>query len=268
MNADTFFLGTHRPHWLETSPVPLFVSHRQLAKRRTLPRAQTRWALDSGGFTELTMHGRWVTTADEYVDAVTRYTKEVGSLAFAAPQDWMCEPVMLKRTGLTVRAHQERTVTNYLELRGRGPFIPVLQGWTRDDYLRCVDLYEKAGVDLQAEPLVGLGTVCRRESAADIGRLVAALQPLRLHGFGVKKRGLERYGHLLTSADSMAWSFRARRSPRLRGCTHRGPCANCQRFAFRWRAEVCVMLNRPTLFDLTTIGPPPHAPTLALPAAA
>lgn len=154
------------------------------------------------------MHGRWVTRADEYVAAVERYEREVGNIVFAAPQDWMCEPAMLARTGLTVREHQEHTVANYLELRGRGPFIPVLQGWTIADYERCVALYANAGVNLYDEPLVGLGTVCRRENAAEIGSLVRALQPLRLHGFGVKKRGLERYGHLLTSADSMAWSFR------------------------------------------------------------
>jgi hypothetical protein len=253
VKADTFYLGTHRPHWLETSTIPLFISHRQLASRRTLPRAATRWALDSGGFTELTMHGRWVTPTDEYVAAVERYEREVGNIVFAAPQDWMCEPAMLARTGLTVREHQERTVANYLELRGRGPFIPVLQGWTIADYERCVALYADAGVNLYEEPLVGLGTVCRRENAAEIGSLVRALQPLRLHGFGVKKRGLERYGHLLTSADSMAWSFRARRSHRLPGCEHRGPCANCRRFAMRWRDEVCTMLNRPTLFDPATL---------------
>ena len=30
------------------------------------------------------------------------------------------------------------------------PVIPVLQGWTLDDYLACVDLYASAGVDLAA----------------------------------------------------------------------------------------------------------------------
>ena len=45
--------------------------------------------------------------------------------------DWMCEPAMLARTGLTVAEHQAGTVANYLELRAAAPelpFIPVLQG--------------------------------------------------------------------------------------------------------------------------------------------
>lgn len=59
-----------------------------------------------------------------------------------------------------------------------------------------------------------------------------------LHGFGIKVLGLRRYGHLLTSADSMAWSVAARRSAPLPGCTAHRNCANCPRYAYRWRAEV------------------------------
>jgi len=79
-----FFLGAHHPHWLATSTVPLFVSHRWLSRRKTLPRAATRWALDSGGFTEIGQHGRWTLAAGDYVASVRRYEAEIGSLAFAA----------------------------------------------------------------------------------------------------------------------------------------------------------------------------------------
>ena len=66
-----FYLGAHQPHWLWTARFPLFVSHRQLARRRrTAPPRSCRWALDSGGFTELSLHGRWVTPAADYAAAV------------------------------------------------------------------------------------------------------------------------------------------------------------------------------------------------------
>jgi len=107
-----FYLGAHHPHWLERAPFPLFVSHRQLAARRRLPRAATRWAVDSGGLTELRLHGRWHTSAAEYAAAVRRYRDEIGSLEWAAPQDWMCEPFMLAKTGLTIAVHQAHTVAN------------------------------------------------------------------------------------------------------------------------------------------------------------
>lgn len=252
-----FYLGTHRPHWLGLVDVPLFVSHRQLRRYRTLPVASAPWALDSGGFTELSLHGRWVTTSSEYVAAVRRYSDEVGMLAWASPQDWMNEPAMLAWTGLTVEEHQRRTVDNFLDLRTLAPelpFVPVVQGWEPDDYDRCVDLYERAGVDLGVEPVVGVGTVCRRQDtetgAAIFTRL--AERGLHLHGFGVKLTGLRLYGDHLDSADSLAWSYRARRAGMDRRKTG-GPtppcgkstCANCLHFALAWRAQAVAAAGLP-----------------------
>jgi hypothetical protein len=240
-----FYLGTHMPGWLADDGPPLFVSHVRLRRMSRLPVAARGWALDSGGFKELDRHGRWVTTIEEYVDAVAGYMDRVGGLEWAAPMDWMCEPRMIARTGLSVREHQDRTVSNFLELRGRGPFIPVLQGWTAADYARCVELYADAGVDLTVEPRVGLGTVCRRQDTDEIAAVVGELASggLRLHGFGMKSRGVARVAHMLASADSMAWSSRARNAwyhdrVRLCGGEHRGGCANCEAWAERWRDRV------------------------------
>jgi hypothetical protein len=159
--------------------------------------------------------------------------------------DWMCEPAVIEKTGLSVREHQERTVANYLDLRGHGPFVPVLQGQALPDYEACVGLYESAGVDLRAEPVIGLGTVCRRQNAPEIARIVGTLASggLRLHGFGMKSAGLARVGHLLASADSMAWSTRGRMAwqhERRQLCQggHKGSCANCRPWALRWRERV------------------------------
>ena len=225
--------------------VPLFVSHRRLKDRRVFPRATAPWALDSGGFTELSLYGRWMTTVDEYVEAVDEYRVLIGGLLWAAPMDWMCEPVMLEKTGLTVREHQERTVQNFLDLRDRGPFIPVLQGQQLPDYEACIGLYEDAGVDLTAFPVVGLGTVCRRQQAPEIARIVTELASagIRLHGFGMKSLGLARVSHLLTSADSMAWSTRGRMAwqhdrVKLCGGDHKGSWANCMPWALKWRDRV------------------------------
>ncbi|HKS43841.1 MAG TPA: hypothetical protein VJT49_01770 [Amycolatopsis sp.] len=256
---ETFYLGTHQPHWLATADVPLFVSHRRLAGRKTLPRAIEHWALDSGGFSELSLYDEWRTTPGEYVAAVRRYDEEIGELGWAAPQDWMCEPFMTAKTGLSVLDHQRRTVENFLELQelwgddATSPFMPVLQGWERDDYLRCHDLYGEAGVDLTAFPVVGLGSVCRRQATGAIGAVVAALRQrdpdLPLHGFGVKLGGLRTYGHLLISADSMAWSFEARRHDPLPGCTGHKNCANCLAYALTWRERV-VSIPEPPQLDL------------------
>src|SRR5438552_2402998 len=116
-----FYLGVHRARWLAETDVPLFISRRRLAGRRRLPRAIGPWALDSGGYTELSLHGRWTVPAEEYVEDVRRFQSDIGKLEWAAIQDHMCEPWILKKTGSTVRQHQERTVASYLDLRFRAP---------------------------------------------------------------------------------------------------------------------------------------------------
>lgn len=239
-----FYLGTHHPQWLGTAGVPLMLSHRRLRDRKSFPHAIEGWALDSGGFSELTLNGKWTITPLDYVKAVKVYDNEIGHLEWAAPQDWMCEPHILTLTGLTVSEHQYRTVRSFLELRDlwgeSSPFMPVLQGWTLDDYMRCIDLYQAANVDLENEPLVGVGSVCRRQGTGEIGQIFRSIVQrtnLKLHGFGVKTTGWLEYGRYLTSADSMAWSFNARRNPPLSGCNHKA-CNNCLRYALQWRTNL------------------------------
>ncbi|WP_330348743.1 deazapurine DNA modification protein DpdA family protein [Streptomyces sp. NBC_00582] len=251
-----FFLGTHQPGWLATANVPLFVSYRRLARRRTLPRAAAPWALDSGGFTELSMHGTWRTPACVYLAAVRRFRDEIGRMEWAAPMDWMCEPWITGLTGLSVAEHQRRTIDNFLSLRSAAPDLPiapVLQGWEPDDYRRCADDYEKAGVDLAAEPVVGLGSVCRRQATGQAATIVTTLaeRGLSLHGFGFKTLGLRSCGHALTLADSLAWSYDARRKPPMTGHTHKN-CANCLDYALNWRRSVLSSLpswHQPALGD-------------------
>lgn len=70
----------------------------------------------------------------------------------------------------------------------------------------------------------------------------------------MKTTGLLRFGHLLTSADSLAWSYAARREPPLPACTtrHRN-CANCPTYATTWRTRLLHTIAthpiQPTLFD-------------------
>lgn len=241
-----FYLGTHRPAWLGRVGVPLFVSHRTLRDYRTLPQASGPWSLDSGGFTELSTFGEWRTTADEYIVAATRYRDEIGKMDFAAPRDWMCEPWITEKTGLTVEEHQKRTVYDFLDLTSRSdvPFIPVLQGWDEGDYMRCVEMYDAAGVDLRNYAVVGIGSVCRRQGSDEITRILArvAAAGIRLHGFGLKKGGLTSAAPFLASADSMAWSFGARYEPALPGHTHK-TCANCMEFALRWRDRIITQIG-------------------------
>lgn len=363
----TFWLGTHCPNWLEDErfrDVPLFISMRTLMTRTSLPRACGRWAADGGGFTEIQLHGKWTFTPANHVDYVRKFRDQIGGLAWAAPQDWMCEPAVIgglveKRkpkacvicaahgrrvlgkppvlrtvalddgeratficdvcgignvdrgprihvgewrswaeqagdvmapaladaskygldavvvfhgTGLSVAEHQRRTVENFLELRrldAELPIIPVLQGWTLGDYWRCEGLYRDAGVDLRKEPVVGVGSVCRRQGTGAASRIMMTLASsgIRIHGFGFKTQGLQGCHHVLESADSLAWSYAARRDPPLPGHDKPGPgrrtghinCANCADYALAWRTALLASLHErarpPIQHDLFDAAP-------------
>lgn len=239
--AMKFYLGTDRLNWLhrdDLQDIPLFVSHRGLKNKKHFKPATMSWALDSGGFTELTLHGQWTTTPQSYIAHVQRYKNEIGKLEWASPQDWMCEPHMLKRTGLTIREHQQLTVRSVLDLRTLSPqlpIIPVLQGWTRDDYLTHVEMYAKAGIALENETIVGLGSICRRQATWQAAEIAMALQPLKLHAFGAKQDAIGMYGQFLTSCDSMAWSYGGRMNPDPQ-CAKRS-CSHCLHYALQWRKK-------------------------------
>lgn len=203
--------------------------------------------MDSGGFTQI-HRGGWSITPRTYAAQVRRAGNEIGLLKWAAPMDWMCEPSALAATGLSITDHQRLTVENILELRSIDwslPIIPVLQGFHPDDYFRCIEMYEKAGVDLWKEKVIGLGTVCRRQATHQIARLIEKLTDtgLKLHGFGVKTTGLQVYGHQLVSADSLAWSMRGRH---VQPCRHGRALseANCFQFATAWRGQMLASVDR------------------------
>lgn len=254
-----FYLGTHRPTWLERTDVPLFVSRNSMPKKKRY-RALGPWALDSAAFTEIGTHGRWTVEPKAYVDEVYGYM-ETPNLQWASIQDWMCEPLMLKKTGLTVAEHQRRTVDSYLTLRDLAPDItwaPVLQGWTPGEYLDCRELYERAGVDLESLPVVGVGSVCKRQNTFRVQTLIAELYEsglTNLHAFGFKVDGLtgllrtsKTFGKPfpLASSDSLAWSGQGRHEqrPMFPECTGHKNCANCLPFALDWHERLMYSLDR------------------------
>jgi len=254
-----FYLGCHRPRWLERTDVPLFISRTVMEKvpgvlNDRLPRARGRWAMDSGGFTQLHKHGRWMLSPEQYIAEVRRARDEIGGLDWAAPMDWMCEPSARAVTGMSTYEHQARTVDNFLHLRSLAPdlpIVPVLQGFEIRDYQVCVDLYERAGVDLANETVVGLGSVCRRQATEEIDLIASMLHSrgLKLHGFGVKTDGLAAYAPSLASADSLAWSYGGRK---VHPCAHgRSKSeANCIHYAMTWRRKILATIAAPVQLSL------------------
>ena len=219
-----FFIGLHHPCDCQHFDAA-FVSVNAIRQRKG-PFAVQDWILDSGAFTELSTHGGYRHSVDEYATQIRRW-KSNGNLLAAVSQDYMCEPWILEKTGLTVEDHQRLTIERYDALLrcDTGCYImPVLQGYAPQDYARHIEMY---GDRLAPGMWVGVGSVCKRNGdPRAIEAVLLAIYhrrpDLRLHGFGLKKTALASgvVQELLFSADSMAWSYAARREGRDRHSWH------------------------------------------------
>jgi hypothetical protein len=183
--------------------------------------SQHKVALDSAGFVAASRYRGFPWSTHYYLN-----------LAAAAPwlwwaaQDWCVEPevagdedTVLDRISGTVRL-------NMICLRGgerRGiadRFVPVLQGWHPDHYLRCL---ERMPWVLDS-PLVGIGSMCRRHVHGEHGvlhvleRLDRAFgsSTARWHLFGLKSQAIAFAAQhpRVASTDSQAYGVAARQDAR------------------------------------------------------
>lgn len=213
-----FFVGLHQPSDARHFDV-CCISIARLAKRKG-PFKVRDWMLDCKGFRTIEEYGGYPRPVSEYAAQIKRL-KSNGNLLCAVSQDYMCEPKQLARTGLTVADHQRLTIERYDELLrcDTGVYImPVLQGYTPDEYVGHIRQY---GMRLKRGMWVGVGSVCKRNGSPclilDVLIAIKEVRPdLRLHGFGVKTTALAHgtIRALLHTADSMAWSFAARKQGR------------------------------------------------------
>lgn len=134
----------------------------------------------------------------------------------------MGEAVILRKTGLTIAEHQRLTIERYDAIRQALdhslPLMPVLQGALPE---HDVDHLRAYGDRLHFGMWVGVGSVCQRNShPREITAVLRAIRverpDLRLHGFGCKLTALAsaEVRAALDSADSLAWSYAARKQGR------------------------------------------------------
>jgi hypothetical protein len=286
-----FFTGLHQPSDARHFDYA-FISVNRLRDRKA-PIGARAWIMDSGAFTEISSHGRYRHDVASYAAEIRRWaTNGSGQLLAASAQDWMCEEPILKRAAIAdgtltrpawfrdddrhafrkldasvpwlrpgqrdeqIVLHQHRTIERYDALLAADVpayVLPVLQGFTPDEYVRHMAMY---GDRLAAGQWVGVGSVCKRNGSP--GQVAAVLMcikrarpDLKLHGFGLKTTALADplVRSLLETADSMAWCFNAWRN---------GRNGNDYREAIRWASKIT---SRPVqgLLDLFRSANTPRA---------
>jgi hypothetical protein len=212
-----FYIGLHMvTHAPQFDRCMISVNRLRLRKSDFNPHD---WMMDSGAFTEISTHGEYRTSVQEYADQINRW-KVCGNLLAAVSQDYMCESFILAKTGLTVADHQRLTIERYDALLQLTDvyILPVLQGYKPEEYVSHIAQYDDR---LKLGMWVGVGSVCKRNSSpAQIEAVLTAIRrvrpDLRLHGFGLKITSLKSdiVSQYLYSCDSMAWSFAGRKDHR------------------------------------------------------
>ena len=205
-------------------------------------------ALDSSGYVAMARYNGYRWSPEEYLD-----------LAAAAPWTWyatmdLATEAEISGSEFEVQLRLAGTVRNHLHFcrladdRGMARPIPVIQGQTQRHYLWCADQLGLTSGSTSV-PLIGVGSMCRRNIAGDDG-IVAIVEMLdrvlppgtTLHMFGVKAASLVPLaGHpRVASIDSCAWDFALRMDVR------RGRSMDLRKAAIdAWYLEQQVRLNSP-----------------------
>lgn len=166
-----------------------------------------RW-LDSGGFTMLNKYGDYPFAADEYMNLVARLRPH-----YYASMDYPCEPEISRRLGLQTNFERIiKTIENTRRLSEwdnhvYSELVPVIQGYSLDEYKFCIDQYHQAGL---IREYMAVGSMCRRISSDELHRLIPGIYEhaisasvKRLHFFGLKlDKNLDDLSDLIWSRDS------------------------------------------------------------------
>ncbi|HWT12284.1 MAG TPA: hypothetical protein VN231_05995 [Allosphingosinicella sp.] len=261
-----FFTGIHQPSDAGRVDAAFISVHRLVRRKGAF--AANDWIMDSGAFSTIRKYGGYPNSPEIYAAEVNRWSKN-GRLLAAVTQDYMCEPYMLRLTGRSVHEHQALTIERFDAIGacdlGGVYQMPVLQGYSPDEYVQHLKTYGDRLDECARSPAlsrafppvvgekpavgawVGVGSVCKRNgNPAAIEEVLLAIKrerpELRLHGFGIKATALGSalVRALLASADSMAWSFAARRE---------GRDANSVQEAIRYTNRIARNAPEPTLLS-------------------
>lgn len=258
-----FYIGCYNQSHIKHVPSRFIYSFRQIRKRKSPLNVPDylEWIMDSGAFQEIFINGKYTYDVEEYQKAILLHKPDI-----FVNMDFMCEPNNLRKTGMSIKEHQDRSTDHQITLKNFAEdndlcFMGTLQGWKTTEYLEHLDILQEQGILTE---ITGVGSICRRAATFKILNILrtiknAAPSWIKLHGFGVKTSLLkyrESYD-LLHSVDSMAWSYAGRKAGEQavgiggnlfgKSCLVNGnktcyrntdDCANCERYMLKWLGKI------------------------------
>lgn len=166
-----------------------------------------KW-LDCGGFTALNNYNDYPFSVVNYANLIARLRPD-----YYATMDYPCEPEISRSLSLMTNGDRiKTTVENAVKLSEYekqlpGIMVPIIQGYTLEEYLHCLHLHGRAGT---IRDYMAVGSMCRRISNDELSKLIPGIYYAaqkagcsKLHFFGLKlSAALEPYHDMIWSRDS------------------------------------------------------------------
>jgi len=171
-----------------------------------------RLFIDSGGFSMFTKYAEFPYSVSNYIEFVNDL-RDKWPVTEVATMDYPCEPEVNRSSHKTNVERIDATINNALECIDHDtsiPWVPVLQGYTLDEYKYCWDQYQEFGVSAN---LWAVGSVCVRKKTGGIRYLMTRIKRYtkqNLHSFGLTLSSLRHSDVFfsIVSSDSAAWNWR------------------------------------------------------------
>lgn len=185
--------------------------------RGMIPDTVKRLFVDSGGYSMFRKWGNFPFTTDEYIDFVDLLMDDY-PVTEVATMDLPCEPSVNRHTFRTNIDRIKRTIEYADELLENPniPWVPVVQGYTLNEYKACVNLLNGNAGAMSAKTWA-IGTLCARKKTGGIRNIVVNLRKeidpsIELHSFGLAINALRdpQVFFSIDSSDSGTWSFNGR----------------------------------------------------------
>lgn len=173
---------------------------------------------------------------EDYPFTVGNYMNLVSKLEphWYATMDYPCEPEISRSIELStneqrIRAtvDKAREILDLAEIIPHSTAVPVIQGYTLEEYLFCLKLHKEAGT---IRPYMAVGSMCRRLSAHQLENLIPQIYErakeygcTKLHYFGLKlSKDLVPLREYIYSQDSAAIYYHYSKKARKKGRWPRG----------------------------------------------
>ena len=182
--------------------------------RTIIPDSVEQVILDSGGYSFFSSYPDYPFSIEDYVGLVN-LIKDQSGITRVVTLDYPCEPDINRSRVSTNEERIQKTVSNAVECFQYDetiPWLPVIQGYTIDEYLYCVDLYKEVGI---TSDYWAIGSICSRKGFPHkIRRIIttiADIVPHKIHAFGLSLTYLydPQIFNNIYSSDSAAWVYGA-----------------------------------------------------------